>query len=102
MARWQINFPGSGFVACITLAVRKLDLGLRNLASKIVEDTNEVAVEVGGGELTQLPGFVLRLGGWRRLTAQQNPLSSDFHVRPRKTGKRQRKLVNVFFSDDGV
>jgi len=46
----------------ITTTVRRLDLGLRNVVPEIVEDTNEVAIEVGGEELAKLPGFVLRSG----------------------------------------
>jgi hypothetical protein len=33
-----------------------------HVAPEIVEDTNEIAIEIGGHELAQLPRFVLGLG----------------------------------------
>jgi hypothetical protein len=51
-------------------------LGLRNVPPKIVEDTNEVAIEVGGDELTQLPRFVLRTGN--DLSLRRVPFGEKF------------------------
>src|SRR5579863_10512746 len=38
-----------------------------NVAPEIVEDTNEVAIQIGGHKLAQLPRFVLGLGNDLRL-----------------------------------
>jgi hypothetical protein len=35
---------------------------LLNVAPEIIEDTNEVAIKIGGHKLAQLPWFVLGLG----------------------------------------
>src|SRR6266550_5999131 len=41
--------------------------GLLQVAPEIIEDTNEVAVKIGGHKLAQLPRFVLGLGNDLRL-----------------------------------
>ena len=43
---------------------------------EIVEDTNEVAIKIGGPKLAQLPGFVLGLGDDLRLRGF--PLCEEF------------------------
>jgi hypothetical protein len=44
---------GSIFARCVVLL---------HVAPEIIEDTNEVAIKIGGHKLAQLPRFVLGLG----------------------------------------
>src|SRR5262245_58946125 len=47
-----------------------------SIAPEIIEDTNEVAVKIGGQKLAQLPWFVLRLGN--DLCVRGLPLCEEF------------------------
>ena len=49
---------------------------LPEVASEIIEDTNEVAIKIGGHEFAQLPRFVLGRGNDVRLCGF--PLSEEF------------------------
>ena len=46
------------------------------VAPEIVKDTNEIAIEIGGDKLAQLPRFVLRFGNDLRLRSL--PLRKEF------------------------
>ena len=73
------------------------------VAPEIIEDTNQVAIKIGGRKLAQLPRFVLRLGDNLRLRGL--PLCEEFvhfslaiEIEPEK----DRAHVAVGFSEGAI
>src|ERR1041385_8438221 len=69
--RMQTISPGwltlAGYARCVVLL---------HVASKIIEDTNEVAIKIGGHKLAQLPRFVVGPGS--DLLVRGLPLCEEF------------------------